>query len=161
VGKRYSEVADEVLDLGLKEYAKKYNVDLEKYKWGRWRKYSGGGQGSACHGVVNSRKPFHHRFGRKIPSPPGGLRPHTFIVFVWNNYNSSFISLFSFYLQRKGSGELTSLRRGWILPLYSKYSFVKISLNDAEDVLPWLDWGLSGTVGGATSISHFLQGTRA
>jgi predicted peptidase len=32
VGKRYSDVADEVLDLGLKEYAKKYNIDLEKYK---------------------------------------------------------------------------------------------------------------------------------
>jgi len=32
IGKRYSEVADEVLDLGLKEYAKKYNIDMEKYK---------------------------------------------------------------------------------------------------------------------------------
>jgi hypothetical protein len=32
IGKRYSDVADEVLDLGLKEYAKKYNIDMEKYK---------------------------------------------------------------------------------------------------------------------------------
>ncbi|MFP3164175.1 MAG: hypothetical protein RXQ75_10250 [Acidianus hospitalis] len=39
--------------------------------------------------------------------------------------------------------------------------FSKTSFSDANDAPPQLDWGLNGTVGGATIISPFLQGTRA
>ncbi len=42
-------------------------------------------------------------------------------------------------------------------PLIFKYFFVKISLSDANDAPPQLN----GTVGGATFIFLFLQGTRA
>jgi hypothetical protein len=45
-------------------------------------------------------------------------------------------------------------------PLIFKYSFIKISLSNANDAPLQLDRGLNGTVGGAASIS-FLQGTRA
>ncbi|WP_338117005.1 hypothetical protein [Sulfuracidifex metallicus] len=46
-------------------------------------------------------------------------------------------------------------------PLIFKYFFFQKSFSDANDAPPQLDWGLNGTVRGATIIFLFLQGTRA
>ena len=45
-------------------------------------------------------------------------------------------------------------------PLIFKYLFFQKYLSDINDAPSQLDWGLNGTVGGATSNPSFLQGTR-
>jgi len=81
--------------------------------------------------------PRHHRRGRKRHSTTsGGCPPH--LLSLYEYYNSSFISLFSFYLQRKGWRDLASLRQGKILPLYSNTSSSKFLLVTPKALLPSL-----------------------
>jgi hypothetical protein len=90
-----------------------------------------------------SKPPVIIGVGEKdIPSPPGGCPPH--LLSLYEYYNSSFISLFSFYLQRKGWRDLASLRQGKILPLYSNTSSSKFLLVTPKALLPSLIEGLMG-----------------